>query len=213
MVFESCRPRAKVVLVVPMEIILPMLLVPVAAWAFLTLLAVGIAHGNGKMESEEFPFSKPTAKLVRKVDGKTPAPEQTTVKSETVVKTSEKIVVSSQGLSETTVCSQCNAKIAAILLRNSNCGSGSRNHARTQSAHILVVLDHNRQHRRYGYDGGISMEIKRKALCVRSLQKAENSFQRIGDSRRKKKRPFVATHVTSRNAPAVTASMISEPKL
>jgi|SRR6478672_11556468 len=85
-----------------MEIILPMLLVPFAAWAFLTLLAVGIAHGNGKMESEDFPSSKPTAKLVRKVDGKTPTPEQTTVKSETVVKTSGKIVVSSQGLSETT---------------------------------------------------------------------------------------------------------------
>ena len=100
-VFESCRPRAKVVLVVPMEIILPMLLVAFAAWAFLTLLAIGIAHGNGKMESEDFPSSKPTAKLVRKVDGKTPTPEQTTVKSETV-KTSEKIVVSSQGLSGTT---------------------------------------------------------------------------------------------------------------
>jgi hypothetical protein len=53
------------------------------------------------MKSEDFPFSKPTAKLVRKVDGKTPTPEQTTVKSETV-KTFEKIVVSSQGLSETT---------------------------------------------------------------------------------------------------------------
>ena len=85
-----------------MEIILPILLVPFAAWAFLTLLAVGIAHGNGKMESEDFPPSKPTAKLVRKVDGKTPTPEQTTVKSEIVVNTSGKIVVSSQGLSETT---------------------------------------------------------------------------------------------------------------
>ena len=79
-----------------------MLLVPFAAWAFLTLLAVGIAYGNGKMESEDFPLSKPTAKLVRKVDGKTPTPEQTTVKSETVLKTSERIVLSSQGLSETT---------------------------------------------------------------------------------------------------------------
>ena len=85
-----------------MEIILPMLLVPFAAWAFLTLLAVGIAHGNGKMESEDFPSSKPTAKLVRKVDGKTPTPEQTTVKGETVVKTSEKIVVSTPSLSEIT---------------------------------------------------------------------------------------------------------------
>ena len=85
-----------------MEIILPMLLVPFAAWAFLTLLAVGIAHGNAKMESEDFPSSKPTAKLVRKVEGKTPTPEQTTVKSETVVKAAEKIAVSSQALSETT---------------------------------------------------------------------------------------------------------------
>jgi hypothetical protein len=85
-----------------MEIILPILLVPFAAWAFLTLLAVGIAYGNGKMESEDFPLSKPTAKLVRKVDSKTPTPEQKTVKSETVVKAPEKIAVSSQGLSETT---------------------------------------------------------------------------------------------------------------
>ena len=85
-----------------MEIILPILLVPFAAWAFLTLLAVGIAYGNGKMESEDFPLSKPTAKLVRKVDSKTPTPEQKTVKSETVVKAAEKIAVSSQGLSETT---------------------------------------------------------------------------------------------------------------
>jgi hypothetical protein len=36
---------------------------------------------------------------------------------------------------------------------------------------------------------------------------------RMGDSWRKKKSPFVATHATSRNTPAVTASMISEPKL
>ena len=47
-------------------------------------------------------FPKPTAKFVRKVDGKTPTPAQTTNTSETVVKTSEKIVASSQGLSETT---------------------------------------------------------------------------------------------------------------
>ena len=146
-----------------MEIILPMLLVPFAAWAFLTLLAVGIAHGNGKMESEDFPFSKPTAKLVRKVDGKTPTPEQTTVKSETVVKTSEKIVVSSQGLSETTVRAPCDAKTAAVLLRISVRGRGSKNHARTRSAHFLVVLDHNRQDGRHSDDEKISTEVRSQA--------------------------------------------------
>jgi hypothetical protein len=35
----------------------------------------------------------------------------------------------------------------------------------------------------------------------------------MGDSWRKKKSPFVAIQVTRRNAPAVTASIISEPKL
>jgi hypothetical protein len=85
-----------------MEIILPILVVLFAAWAFLTLLAVGIAHGNAKMESEDFPLSKSTAKLVRKVDSKTPTPAQMTVKSEAVVKAAEKIAVSSQALSETT---------------------------------------------------------------------------------------------------------------
>jgi hypothetical protein len=38
-------------------------------------------------------------------------------------------------------------------------------------------------------------------------------FQGIGASWRKKKSAFVATHVTSRKAPAVTANMMSEPKL
>ena len=103
-VFESCRPRAKVVLVVPLEIILPILVVLFAAWAFLTLLAVGIAHGNAKMESEDFPLSKSTAKLVRKVDSKTPTPAQMTVKSEAVVKAAEKIAVSSQPLAKQRTC-------------------------------------------------------------------------------------------------------------
>jgi hypothetical protein len=84
-----------------MEIILPNVVGAIRSLGIPHVASVGIAHGNGKMESEDFPFSKPTAKLVRKVDGKTPTPEQTTVKSETV-KTFEKIVVSSQGLSETT---------------------------------------------------------------------------------------------------------------
>jgi hypothetical protein len=35
----------------------------------------------------------------------------------------------------------------------------------------------------------------------------------MGDSCKKKKKPFVVVHVTQRNAPAVTASMITEPKL
>ena len=37
-------------------------------------------------------------------------------------------------------------------------------------------------------------------------------FQGIGDSWRKKSTAFVATQVTSRKAPAVTASIKSEPK-
>lgn len=48
------------------------------------------------------PSSRPTAKLVREVDGRTQKPAvQTAGRSETVTKTSEKTVASSQGLSET----------------------------------------------------------------------------------------------------------------
>jgi CBS domain-containing protein len=124
-----------------MEIILPMLLVPFAAWAFLTLLAVSIAHGNGKMESEDFPFSKPTAKLVRKVDGKTPTPEQTTVKSETV-KTSEKIVVSSQGLSETTYVHRVMQRQPRYCFEYQSVDE-VRKIMREGGLSFLVVLDHN----------------------------------------------------------------------
>ena len=48
---------------------------------------------------------------------------------------------------------------------------------------------------------------------VGALKLFDGSFQRTGDSGRNKNRPFVAIHVTSRNAPAVTASIKSEPKL
>lgn len=125
-----------------MEIILPILLVPLAAWAFLALLAVGIAHGNGKMESEDFPSSKPTAKLVRKVDGKTPTPEQTTVKSETVVKTSEKIVVSSQGLSETTYVHRVMQRQPRYCFEYQSVDE-VRKIMREGGLSFLVVLDHN----------------------------------------------------------------------
>jgi hypothetical protein len=37
-------------------------------------------------------------------------------------------------------------------------------------------------------------------------------FQGIGDARRKKNNALVATHVTIRKAPAVTASMMSDQK-
>ena len=125
-----------------MEIILPMLLVPFAAWAFLTLLAVGIAHGNGKMESEDFPFSKPTAKLVRKVDGKTPTPEQTTVKSETVLKTSERIVLSTQGLSETTYVHRVMQRPPRYCFEYQSVDE-VRKIMREGGLSFLVVLNHN----------------------------------------------------------------------
>lgn len=141
-VFESCHLRAKVVLVVPMEIILPILLVPFAAWAFLTLLAVGIAYGNGKMESEDFPLSKPTAKLVRKVDSKTPTPEQKTVKSETVVKAAEKIAVSSQGLSETTYVYRVMQRQPRYCFEYQSVDE-VRKIMREGGLSFLVVLDHN----------------------------------------------------------------------
>jgi hypothetical protein len=38
-------------------------------------------------------------------------------------------------------------------------------------------------------------------------------FQGIGDAWRKKNNALVATHVTSKNAPLVMASIMSEPKL
>ena len=119
-----------------------MLLVPFAAWAFLTLLAVGIAHGNGKMESEDFPSSKPTAKLVRKVDGKTPTPEQTTVKSETVVKTSEKIVVSTPSLSETTYVHRVMQRQPRYCFEYQSVDE-VRKIMREGGLSFLVVLDHN----------------------------------------------------------------------
>ena len=76
----------------------------------------------------------------------------------------------------------------------------------------LVVLDHNRHIvgmvTMRDLDGG-----KKQSPFAEDPPEREDSFQRIGDSWRKKKSPFVATQVTSRNAPAVTASMISDPKL
>ena len=119
-----------------------MLLVLFAAWAFLTLLVVGIAHGNGKMESEDFPFSKPTAKLVRKVDGKTPTPEQTTVKSETVVKAAEKIAVPSQGLSETTYVHRVMQRQPRYCFEYQSVDE-VRKIMREGGLSFLVVLDHN----------------------------------------------------------------------
>ena len=93
------------------------------------------------MESEDFPFSKPTAKLVRKVDGKTPTPEQTTVKSETV-KTSEKIVVSSQGLSETTYVHRVMQRQPRYCFEYQSVDE-VRKIMREGGLSFLVVLDHN----------------------------------------------------------------------
>jgi CBS domain-containing protein len=101
--FESCRAHVKLVQFFPMEILALILALIVGLWVILALFAVGIAQGSAKLESEDFPFSKPTAKLVREVDGRTPTPAvQTAGTNETVAKTSEKTAASSQGLNETT---------------------------------------------------------------------------------------------------------------
>jgi hypothetical protein len=70
-------------------------------WVLLAFFAAGIAQGSGKWESEDFPFSKPTAKLVRTVEGKPPEPKRTNP-SEAIAKSAEKATVSSQDPVETT---------------------------------------------------------------------------------------------------------------
>ena len=55
--------------------------------------------------------------------------------------------------------------------------------------------------------------LVRGCLLVGAGKGFGRSFHRMGDSWRKKNSPFVATQVTSRKAPAVTASIRSEPKL
>ncbi len=86
--FEICHPRVKVVLL-SIEVI-PLLLVPLAAYTFLVLLAVGIAQGHGRMEGEEEYLNRPK----RKIEGRTPTPKQTIDPSETIAKSSERAAAS-----------------------------------------------------------------------------------------------------------------------
>jgi len=67
----------------------------IGGWVLLAFFAVGLAQGSGKWGSEDFPFVEPTAKLVRKVDGKRPTPKQSADPRETIVKSSEKAAGSS----------------------------------------------------------------------------------------------------------------------
>ena len=60
--------------------------------------------------------------------------------------------------------------------------------------------------------GGLRYSDHVNPASYKSSELFNSSLQRIGDSCRKKKSPFVATQVTSRNAPAVIANIRSEPK-
>ena len=123
--------------------ILGSLLLAFGFWAILAFFAAGVAQASGKWESEDFPFSKPTAKLVREVDGRTPkAPVQTAGTSETVTKTSEKTVASSHGPTEITYVHRVMQRQPRYCFEYQSVDE-VRKIMRERGLSFLVVLDHN----------------------------------------------------------------------
>ena len=112
-------------------------------WVVLALFAVGVAQGSGTWESEDPPFSQPTAKLVREVDGRTPTTAaQTTGTSETVAKSSEKDAASIQGPSQTTYVRSVMERQPYYCFENQSLDE-VRKIMRELHLQYLVVLDEN----------------------------------------------------------------------
>jgi hypothetical protein len=109
-------------------------------WVLLAFFAAGIAQGSGKWESEDFPFSKPTAKLVRTVDGRPPAPKQRTNPSEAIAKSAERAPVSSQDPSETTAVRSVMQRQPSYCFENQSVDE-VRKIMRELHLQYLVVLD------------------------------------------------------------------------
>jgi predicted transcriptional regulator len=89
-----------------------------------------------------FPFSKPTTKLVRKVDGKTSPAAQTTNTSETVAKSSERTLASGHDLTEITYVHRVMQKQPRYCFEHQSVDE-VRKIMRERDVSFLVVLDHN----------------------------------------------------------------------
>jgi CBS domain-containing protein len=127
-----------------MEMILPMLFAACAGWAFLTFLAMGIAQGSGKMESEDQARYEAFNPPARKVDDKTPPAAQTTNASESVAKSSEKILASSHGLTEITYVHRVMQRQPRYCFEYQSVDEVGKI-MRERGLSFLVVLDHNRR--------------------------------------------------------------------
>jgi CBS domain len=125
-----------------MEIILSMLVSWVAGWAFLMLLAAGIASGSGKMEAEDNAqyeaFNPPT----RHVDGKAPPAKQATNTSESVAKSSEKTLTSRRDLIEIKSVDRVMQRQPHYCFEYQSVDE-VRKIMRERGLSFLVVLDHN----------------------------------------------------------------------
>jgi predicted transcriptional regulator len=118
------------------------ILAVVIGWALLAFFAAGVAQASGKWESEDYPFSKPSAKLVRKVDGKTSPAAQTTNTSEAVVKSSEKNLASSHNLTEIRYVHRVMQRQPRYCFEYQSVDE-VRKIMRERDVSFLVVLDHN----------------------------------------------------------------------
>ena len=117
----------------------PLVLVPLAAYAFLVLFAVGVAQGHGRMEGEEEYLHRPE----RKVDGRTPTTEaQTTGTRETIAKSSDKDAASIQGAIQTTYVRSVMERQPYYCYENQSLDE-VRKIMRELHLQYLVVLDEN----------------------------------------------------------------------
>lgn len=117
----------------------PLVLVPLAAYAFLVLFAVGVAQGHGRMEGEEECLHR----TERKADGRTPTrAAQTTGTSETVAKSSEKNAASIQGPSQTTYVRSVMERQPYYCFENQSLDEARRVMSELHLQY-LVVLDEN----------------------------------------------------------------------
>lgn len=124
-----------------MEVI-PVLVVPLAAFTFLLLIVAGIAQGPGKMESEdaaEYEHFNPRA---RKLDSKIPEPKHPTDPSETIVKSFRKTAAVSQDPGETTLVGSAMQREPRYCFEYQSVDE-VRKIMRERGFSFLVVLDHN----------------------------------------------------------------------